>query len=948
MMHLKIFIKNSVVSHTLITLLVLSGVLISCSSTDEVSSGPTLADIDYSSKERSRKKTTTEKKKIEKRTQEEVRKAYRSYVESASSNDTSRQKALTRLAQLELELSDSLDADSEQDTNVSQDAQIKQSLQRTITLLETTLRDYPKAKSNDKVLYQLAQAYDRAGEYETAINTLVKLAKHYKRSLYYPEAQFRIAERSFVRGDYITAEDSYTEVVLTPGSEKFYEKSLFKRGWTRYKQQLYLEAVDDYVNSIEFHEFEAYNTLTPSDKSQFDEYFRALGLAFTHQLDQVSIQQYFIDNKKFPYIYETYTTVSDIFIKQERYSDAASVLEEYTASHPSSKNTPTAEQKIIAAWRKGGFTSRLYSSIENFYTRYQPQAAYWKNAEKGETYKVAQQHLREYLTQVSSYFHARYQKKRKASDFEQANQWYSRYLSHFSAYSNKDNVYSLYAELLLSAKKKQGALKYFSLAAFDDQIILDKKAAYTSIVLTSELMDSAKSAKEATQWLDKHLAYSQLFVELYPTDKRSAPIATNAAQRAFIAKRYSKAIDIANFIPDTASALTHFNADKLKARAYLAQKQYADAEAVYLELLDSSYTKRKAANEIKESLALAIYRQGELAQKDKAQDAALNHFTRIVRIAPKSKLAATGLYDAIAMSMQGQAWNQAVVLIKQFQALYPKHKRKNDISKKLSVAYLNSDQKGKAAQEFEKIAKLENNLEVKMAALWQAAQLYRNKNNTDAAIRAYRDYAHAYKTPYAQNLEAMFALTELYKQKGETQKRYFWQTRIRTVDQKATKRVKTDRTSFIASTTTLELAHQRNTEFTRRKLVEPIAKNLKLKKTAMQASVKLYGQASSYGVQEITTEATNAIGEIYLQFSESLLSSERPKSLSDDELEQYEILLEDQAYPFEEKAIEFYETNMARTRDNTHDQWIDRSFKQLENLFPVRYKRRGKLSAYRG
>ncbi len=941
--------RNSFISVRL-PLALFVATLVACSSTDEHgSNGPTLADIDISQKRQRLKSDKDKQPELAKKSQDEVRRAYRTYVEGAASNDTSRQQALTRLAQLELELSTSIsDEQRNASSDVNDDPAVQQSIQRTITLLETTLRDYPKAKNNDKVLYQLAQAYDRAGEYQKSIDTLKYLAKNYRRSLHYPEAQFRVGEAAFVRGDYITAEDAYTEVVLTPGSEKFYEKALFKRGWTRYKQQFFLEAIDDYVNAIEFHEFEVYERLTDSDKSQFNEYFRALGLAFSYALSQTTIKDYFASRANFPYIYNTYATVSDIYLKQERFSDAATVLEEYTRSNPTSNKTAEAEQRVIAAWRQGGFTTRLYAAIETYYLRYQPKSAYWQSVNDEAIYKTTQEALRTYLTQVSSYFHERYQKQRKNDDFRQAKNWYERYLNHFSAYANKDNTYALFAELLLDAGDKAGALNYFALAAFDGNIILDKSAAYSSIVLTSDLMDNTSNAQERAQWLDKHLAYAQRFIELYPQDDRTEAISTNASQRAFNDKRYETTIAIANFIPDSASAATHFTVDKLKARAYLAQEQYADAESVYLELLESRLTKRRTAQEIRNSLALAIYRQGELAQKSGQTDIALSHFTRIVRTAPESTLAATGLYDAIALSMQKNLWNQSIGLINEFQARYPKHEHNKEISKKLSVAYLNSDQKGKAAQEFEKIAKFENNVEVKMAAQWQAAELYKNKNNIPDAIRAYREYAHTYKKPFAQNMEAMYILSDLYKQQGDTQKRYFWQTRIRLEDQKATKREKTDRTTYIASTTTLALARQKQLEYSTRKLVEPIAKNLKIKKTAMQDAVKLYGKASSYGIQEITTESTFAIGEIYQTFSQSLLQSERPRNLSADELEQYEILLEDQAFPFEEKAIEFYETNMARSRDGTYDDWLARSLQQLQQLFPVRYQRKGKLDAYRG
>ena len=48
------------------------------------------------------------------------------------------------------------------------------------------------------------------------------------------------------------------------------------------------------------------------------------------------------------------------------------------------------------------------------------------------------------------------------------------------------------------------------------------------------------------------------------------------------------------------------------------------------------------------------------------------------------------------------------------------------------------------------------------------------------------------------------------------------------------------------------------------------------------------------------------------------------KNLDAIELEQYEILLEDQAFPFEAKAIEFYETNLGRIKDGAYNNWIEK------------------------
>ena len=53
--------------------------------------------------------------------------------------------------------------------------------------------------------------------------------------------------------------------------------------------------------------------------------------------------------------------------------------------------------------------------------------------------------------------------------------------------------------------------------------------------------------------------------------------------------------------------------------------------------------------------------------------------------------------------------------------------------------------------------------------------------------------------------------------------------------------------------------------------------------------------------------------------------------------EQYDVLLEEQAFPFEEKAIELHETNAQRTGDGVYDEWVQRSFDVLAKLKPARY-----------
>jgi hypothetical protein len=54
---------------------------------------------------------------------------------------------------------------------------------------------------------------------------------------------------------------------------------------------------------------------------------------------------------------------------------------------------------------------------------------------------------------------------------------------------------------------------------------------------------------------------------------------------------------------------------------------------------------------------------------------------------------------------------------------------------------------------------------------------------------------------------------------------------------------------------------------------------------------------------------------------------------------QYQMLLEEEAYPFEEKAISLHERNHQRLAEGVFDQWVERSMQVLAELFPGRYAR---------
>ena len=79
------------------------------------------------------------------------------------------------------------------------------------------------------------------------------------------------------------------------------------------------------------------------------------------------------------------------------------------------------------------------------------------------------------------------------------------------------------------------------------------------------------------------------------------------------------------------------------------------------------------------------------------------------------------------------------------------------------------------------------------------------------------------------------------------------------------------------------------------------------------------------------------MAEVYSDFSRALIESERPAILDTAAMQDYEMVLEEEAFPFEERAIEVHEKNLELMAAGIYNPWIERSLAKLSELMPGRY-----------
>ena len=73
-------------------------------------------------------------------------------------------------------------------------------------------------------------------------------------------------------------------------------------------------------------------------------------------------------------------------------------------------------------------------------------------------------------------------------------------------------------------------------------------------------------------------------------------------------------------------------------------------------------------------------------------------------MAPTSKVRANADFDAAALLITEKQWDRAIVVLEGFRRNFPQSPLQPDVTRKLAVAYSESNRPGPAAAEFEQIA----------------------------------------------------------------------------------------------------------------------------------------------------------------------------------------------------------------------------------------------------
>ncbi len=860
-----------------------------------------------------------------------------------------RAQALRRLGDLEMDRSDSRALADTGPANPDYRAAVKG--------YQDYLKAYPQDPGNDRVLYQLARAQELGGELDPALAVLDRLVTAYPATPYLDEAQFRRGELLFTARRYPAAEQAYTTVLASPRSNPYTERALYMQGWSRFKQGHLEPALTSFLAVLD-HQLAGRDDQAPlaelSDLSRanrelVEDSFRVVSLALENLGGARAIPEWVKTPERRAYEVRLYQQLTGLYTRQERPKDAADTLAAFVQAHPLHPLAPALQAEVIAIYSKAGFEQLALQAKKDFVARYAPGSAF-AAAQPGAWQRSAPQ-VKTWLTELAQRYHAASQRDHQPAEVQEAVRWYTALLSAFPDDADAAGSRFLLAELLFEDKQFAAAATEYERVAYGKPVhARSADAGYAALLAHAELVKLA-SADQAPAQRRAGVASALRFADAFAQDPRATAVLTNTAQTQYQLG-----------LPDDAAALAQrVLAAKSPAQTAATPEQqrialtllgntafeagrFAQAEQYSQQLLALTAEGDKGRGAVVERLATAIYKQGEQAREAGQGRAAAELFARVGSAAPQSSVRVNAQFDAATELLSLKDWAGATRLLEDFRQRFASHPLQAQVPVKLALAYSEQGQWSPAATEFERLSLAEPDPERARAALWQAAELQGKavaqngaaSSATPTAQRLWASYLKRYPQPLAPALEARATLAQLALAQGQSAQALTWQRDLLQAEQ-AGGAQRTPRTRTLGAQAALAVAMPVQQAYQQVALVEPLQKQLTLKKARLEDALKAYALAADYGVADVVTAATFQTAALYQDFGRALIGSQRPKKLSKLELEQYDVLLEEQAFPFEEKAIKLHELNANRAAQGLYDEGVRQSFAALRTLQPARF-----------
>ncbi len=832
---------------------------------------------------------------------------------------------------------------------------------RSRKIYEDILKLYPDRSENENILYQLARGYMEEGNWERSNMFLERILKEFPNGKYSLESSFRLGEYYFENNQRTKAVHYYKQVLKTDDFN-LYDKALYKLGWALLQTNDYEEAADRFILLLNRKGVK----LTPEGKEEIkdisiverdmiNDAVRSLILVFEYMGEPSRIASYFkvrgIQYSE-PYVYRK---LGDIYLDSGRFREAADIFNAFVNTNPLHEDAPVFQTKIIEAYTKGNMIDLAYNARVKFVESYMEDSLWFKSNRRSAQKRVKdlidlnKSLVKSDMYQLAKFHYSTAHSSKKEKDYREAILWIHRFIDIFPKEPESETLRNmlietnfLLAEIYFEMKDyDKAAAEYEKVAYKYQQSDYTGEASYRVLLSLERLAKPSGTIRNDNNFAQRFAEGCKAFAAKFPKDKRVPEILLNGAETYFEIGKFEESRVMAKpIIENTLSTQKErYMAQRYIAESFLKEKVYSKSEDEIkkaIALIPES--DKQDIPFLERALAGSLYKQAEEIKAKGKKIEAAEAFEKVYKTVPNSDVAPVALYDAAVLFEEAIQPARAINSYQTIIQKYPGSSYALDAANQWGEILEGSKDFTGAAKVYEKAFSISTDDTKKEDMLYRSVLLYEKAGNTEVFNNKYKKFEEAFPKSI-RTIELTFKIAKSKESaKDDNAAKELYEKVISL--HKSLGAGATIEATELAAMAQLILTDYKRTSFEGVKLVSPLEENLKKKQSILKEALTGYTAAAKYRIGDVTTEAIYKMGEMLEHLKEAILGSEKPPELTPEQLEEYNIMLEEQASPFEEKAISAYEGNVTRTQEEgIYNQWTKNSYEKLAGLLPARYKR---------
>ncbi len=513
---------------------------------------------------------------------------YRRFLELEGGDPELRTEAMRRLGDLQIEAGDS----ARGDTAGLGEAETREAIEIYSRLLEQQ-PDYARA---DVVLYQLARGWESLGDADKALGYLDTLVAAYPASARLDEAQFRRGEILFSAKRYPEAQKAYEAASAFGAKSEFHEQSLYKLGWSLFKQSENEASFDPFVRVLDLKLMDPAQpggvadpaSLPRADRELVQDTFRVMSIGFSYVEGQQSLDDFVAARGEIPYAHMLYCGARRPVRRQAAIHRRGRQLPGFRRPLPE----PRARAAPADAGHRGLQEGRLRAAgarRQEGVRRALPVRQLRSGpAARPPNTRWCERELKTNLTDLARYYHAEAQRTKKKPDYHEAARWYREFLQSFPDDPESAQTNYLLAETLFESEEFRAAATEYERTAYAYPFHGKSAEAGYAALVCYEREAGSMGAAQAAAWNRQRLESQQRFAVTFPAHPESATLLSRTAREYYDLKRPAEGAARSRASCSHASRRSmprmQRTAWTVTGNAQFDTGRYADAEGAYLQV----------------------------------------------------------------------------------------------------------------------------------------------------------------------------------------------------------------------------------------------------------------------------------------------------------------------------------------------------------------------------